>query len=816
MSPRSQSWHRPGLVLGALALLVGVAAGAEPGVATVAQWTFDEPLWLYPSHVMDSTEGLDAPLVLGLGGRLVPGRFGHALSAQPSPPVEIPATGQRTAFLHRLPVPPGRTQEPLTWPNAQFCALMTGGERHLRKEVSFVNPTAGDLNLGEFDWTVEFWLSLPSTLPAEGVIFEIGSGPRGENDVVTRLSLAGADGEFVFLNQPAGENWRLPLGRESRAADRWHHHAFVYDAAAATLRHFVDGRPQPSVEGKPWRRLPPGEEAYMSIGRDGTWQRPMPGAIDDLRFSRGRRYRDTFVPPSSLAPPVPAVALRASEPLRFAAGAPRTGPVVLGSHKHLFLDGALLERSEGAAFRVHPPQRVERVMDGIDGAFRKHLTVVEDEAGLIRLFNAGPDDYLMVHVSRDGTHFEAPDTGLHHKGARNIVIAEDAPTGRPFIDSNGPPETRWKYVSGHEGRGVYLYTSPDGWKWTRQRTAVLPMRLGSQSSFFYDDQRAEYLGYHRTGFPRLPGGGTQREYVLSRTADLFRPWPITPLSQAELREIARNRPLRDPQPWWLDNGPLTPGDVGIEMPTVFAPDRVTDPPGTGVYVPKAIKYPWAPDAYVAFPAMYFHYEDPEPRTRATLFDRERGLGSGTLEAQTAVSRDGVNWQRIPRPAYVPLGRYGGRDLHQIYMAEGLVRRGDEIWQYFYGQEEYHSPIRRNPAGNGVYRLVQRLDGFVALDAPYEREIEIVTRPIIFSGARLELNIDTGAVGYAQVGFIDEAGRPVPGRSVDACVYLNVNATAHRVEWLGRGSDVSDLAGRPLRLVLRLRGASLYALQFVPE
>jgi hypothetical protein len=38
---------------------------------------------------------------------------------------------------------------------------MTGGERHLRKEVSF-SLMENELNLGDFDWTVEFWLRMNS------------------------------------------------------------------------------------------------------------------------------------------------------------------------------------------------------------------------------------------------------------------------------------------------------------------------------------------------------------------------------------------------------------------------------------------------------------------------------------------------------------------------------------------------------------------------------------------------------------------------------------------------------------------------------
>ena len=788
-----------------------------PAAETVALWLFDEPRALYPSTPLESAAGVDAPLVLGLGGSVVSGKFGQALSTEPHPPVKIPTFGEETAALHRFPVPPGRTQEPLSWHNAQFAALMTGGEKHIRKEVTFAHPTGTGLNLGDFDWTVEFWFRARGNASA-GVVFEIGAGPRGENEVVTRLTLdAGADG-FVFENQPARVRLSIPSnGTALRDAREWHHYAFVYRVAVRQLTHFVDGQRQGAPHPAGLKRLPAGEEDYLSVGRDARWERPLPGVIDELRFSKGAVYTTDFAPPGSFAPSVPAVTLRRTQPLLFAPESPRTGVVSLGGRKHLFLDDALFARSEHITFSAHPPRHVERVMEGIEGQFRKHLTVVDDDQGLIRLYNAGPDDFLMVHVSRDGKTFSAPDTGLHHKNRKNIVIPEPAPLGRPIIDPNGPPEHRWKYISGLEGRGVYLYTSPDGWKWTRHRQASLSFRSGSQSSLFYDDQRGVYVGYHRTGFPKSEGGGTRREFVLSETTDLYRPWPVPLQSIEEVLAIARARPLRSPQPWWLDNGPLTPGDFGVELPTVFRPDPTIDPPGSGVYVPKADKYPWALDAYFAFPVMYFDYEEPmQPATRRVLYeDRSRGLGSGLVETQLAVSRNGVTWRRFPSPTYLQVGLYEGRSLHQIYVGEGMVRRGDEIWQYFYGQEDYHSPVRRKPEGNGVYRSVQRLDGFVSADAPYDRMGTIVTRPFVFAGSRLELNINTGGLGYAQVGFEDEVGRPVPGFSVDECVFINGDFVQHTVEWLGRGKDLSELAGRPLRLIVKMRGSSLYALQFLP-
>jgi hypothetical protein len=113
------------------------------------------------------------------------------------------------------------------------------------------------------------------------------------------------------------------------------------------------------------------------------------------------------------------------------------------------------------------------------------------------------------------------------------------------------------------------------------------------------------------------------------------------------------------------------------------------------------------------------------------------------------------------------------------------------------------------------------------DGPPERQVladpahqrgSFTTKPLRFEGNGLRLNVDTDAAGYAQLGFIDERGAPVPGFSVDECVYVNGDAIDYDVEWLGKNGattkDVSALAGKMLQLVVRLRGTSLYALQFV--
>ena len=807
---------------------------------TIALWLFDEPLGLYPSHIMDDQSDNDHPLALGPGGKLVKGKFGNALSAQQYEKIDLPE-GESRFGLSPVPKADGRTVEPMTWMNANFCALMTNGENHLRKEVGFVNATESKLNIGDFDWTVEFWFQ-PGSSEEEGCVFELGPGPRGENQTVTSLFINATRDEFRLTN--AASNTFLAIKTNQRVLKNqsqvWHHVAFSYSSSNKTIQHFIDGELQDTKQDVELKSLPFGEEAYMSVGRDGSWDSALPGAIDELRFSEGTIYSENFDPPGSFAAHAMGlyqqVELKKGPPLLFT-NRKKEDPIQLMDRKHLFIDDALLATSDEVEFNVNPPKRAERVIENIKGPYRKHLTVVEDEQGIIRIYNSIHDDYLAVRTSTDGINFDIPDMGKEYRGQKNIVLHEMVGgLGNPFIDVNGPPERRWKYISGYHRRGIYVYTSPDGYRWTRHKTALLPFRSGTQSCTFYDDQRQLYVGYHRTGIFHTPAGATQRGSVLAETDNLYQPIDFKPLSQKDYLNADKTMRLRDPLPWYLDNGPLTPGGFGIEFPHKFDPIEA-DPVGTDIYITKAQKYEWAPDTYLAFPIVYFHYEKDGPPTRNILMHPSLGRGSGPVETQISISRDGVNWNRFSRPTYVGLGRQAGRNVYTAYIAHGMVRRGDEIWQYYFGETQYHSAHKRDEEGRGVYRLVQRLDGFVSMDAPYNKEVTVVTKPLVFKGNRLLLNIDTDAAGYAQVGFLDEGGNPIKGFSVDDCVYINGDFVETEVEWFPNWQEfkefegknfeeiedtkkdvklvknVSSLAGKTVQLVFRLRGCKLYAMQF---
>jgi hypothetical protein len=822
------SRFRP-VLFSALGLALGSVPLSPARAETVALWLFDEQVGLYPSSILNDA-GPDAWfLVLGRGGEIVPGRFGRALRASPPPPFrptfkgrasqeEFTNAGQFAFGLSLPPRLPGRRMEPMTWFNATFAAAFVNGDRHLRREP-FPHPTRGALNLGATDFTVEFWLraDAPNGAAGEGVVLEIGSGPRGENDVVTRLSYDPAQAAFTLLNEPAAA--RVVLASDAgRLAAGWVHCAFVYDATAGELAHFVDGVPVSRAPAR-LRPLPAGEEDYFSLLRDGRWERPLAGAIDELRISRGAVYRGPFARPGSFSRrqgrPAVAPVLQAGPPLQFRAGRP-AGPVVeLGTHKHLFIDDALLATREGLALTAHPARIEETVLPHGTG----WSTVVEDDDGLIRLYGEG-EEGVAVWTSKDGIRFTAPDLG---GGRGNQVVPPPAKRGSVFLDPNAPPAERWKlFVGLHERGGLFLFTSPDGWTFRRNEVTALPFWAGSASTVFYDDQRQVYVGHHRMDYARTAAGRTERYFVRTEVTDLLDAWPLTPVDEARKAEFRGRIRLGDSvlDPWWLDNGPLAPGGFSLEYPIAFGPDPALDPEATDVYNTRALKYPWAPDTYLAFPLLYFHFEDAGPATRRVLGRKDLGLGSGLVETQLAVSRDGNAWTRYPRPAYVPVGDFKGFPMLRPYIAFGLIRRGPEIWQYVFTRSTYHSPHTKPPAGVPgavVQRLSQRLDGFVSLDAPYGREAGFTTHPLRFAGARMTVNLDAGATGYAQFGFEDEAGRPVPGFSVEDCVYVNGNHVEREVAWLNPDGtlrrDLAELRGRTLRLVARMRGASLYAIQF---
>ena len=115
------------------------------------------------------------------------------------------------------------------------------------------------------------------------------------------------------------------------------------------------------------------------------------------------------------------------------------------------------------------------------------------------------------------------------------------------------------------------------------------------------------------------------------------------------------------------------------------------------------------------------------------------------------------------------------------------------------------------SGVRLRRSTIRVDGFVSINARLSGG-ELLTKPLIFQGSELAMNMSTGATGGIRVEVQDAGGTVVPGYAMDDCHEVWGDDLARTVKWEG-GSDLSRLAGQPVRLRIRLADADLYSIQF---
>jgi hypothetical protein len=111
----------------------------------------------------------------------------------------------------------------------------------------------------------------------------------------------------------------------------------------------------------------------------------------------------------------------------------------------------------------------------------------------------------------------------------------------------------------------------------------------------------------------------------------------------------------------------------------------------------------------------------------------------------------------------------------------------------------------------VERLLLRTDGFASVAAPWTGG-ELLTRPFVFTGNELVINFRTGAPGFMRVEIQDEAGKPIPGHSLDECPEIIGDEIERIIAWK-EGPHLDALAGRPVRLRFAMKDANLYSFKF---
>jgi hypothetical protein len=249
-------------------------------------------------------------------------------------------------------------------------------------------------------------------------------------------------------------------------------------------------------------------------------------------------------------------------------------------------------------------------------------------------------------------------------------------------------------------------------------------------------------------------------------------------------------------------------------------EQVTDD-GTGprpapvehIYTSQTTPYFRAPHLYLALPSRFMDGKDALSQARK----EELGVGKSYMPA-------GAGFNDMPLMST----RAGSARFDRTFM-EAWIRPGPDPWAWTSRANYPACGIVPTPpdkptelsiyvdrhAGHPtshVSRFTLRLDGFVSVNAPYAGG-ELVTKPVVFAGGQLAINVSTSAVGGVRVELLDaEGGKPVPGFGLADCPEIVGDDVDRVVTWTGKG-ELSKLAGKPVRLRFVMKDADLYAIQF---
>ena len=501
-------------------------------------------------------------------------------------------------------------------------------------------------------------------------------------------------------------------------------------------------------------------------------------------------------------------------PLIFAtsAKAAPAEPLDIGNRRQVFIDRLFLAGAKDVELVVHPPQKTgertivpDRPWERNDVGCYSTVLKIGDVYHMWYASHPG----LCYARSKDGISWEKPVLGLAtFDGSKdnNIVVGYGAggidkvsTEGVVFYDPKAPQDERFRYATriSDEYKDTVIFSSPDGIHFRKTHDHILHFNrpdkrqhLDSQNMILWDDRINKYVAYMRRN--QFAPGQRNRSVARSESDTL------TGFSDVEQSPIV-----------------LEPEAQDVTLGGKIAVDY---------YTSSMTKYAWAQDAYFMFPQAYFHYLPGQ----FAEFPKQAPANAGPLDTRFAASRDGIKWSRFDRQPFVRLGFKGEFDCYNARVFAGLVPSldGRELYMYYLGSDTIHgwgrdeknnrllteagvAPIHDT---NVISRLVLRRDGFVSARAAYAGG-EFTTPSLKFSGRELVLNVDTSAAGLVRCELLGEDGKPLEGYRLQDCDLIHTaNEVDRLVKWKGK-SDLSALAGKPVKLRVAYRDTDLYAFQF---
>jgi len=440
-------------------------------------------------------------------------------------------------------------------------------------------------------------------------------------------------------------------------------------------------------------------------------------------------------------------------------------PCDIGSRLELFVDRYLIDRMNGVEMRLHEPRPMPLARSPVTGGY---MTVIKD-GDLFRAYYRGrdpsytgkeysghPGEITCYAESRDGHEWSFPVLQLYEvNGSRgnNVILAKASPfchNFSPLLDSRpgADPSERYKALAGHPGPNRKV--KADGLHAFVSADGVHWKKRGEEPVIPYDPAWSHAFDSQNVSF----WSEAEQCYVC-----YFRTYSS---SHGRLRTIFRTTSADFTQ--W-------------SKPVATNPNR----PKEELYTSQTHPYFRAPHIYIALP---------------TRFQPDRGSSTDILFMSSragSASFDRTFPEAFIRPGLDP-ERWGNRSN---YAALNVVPTGPAEMSIYHAKSGY--------------RYVLRTDGFVSIRAGATPG-ELRTRPLVFAGAELLLNVSTSAGGDLRVEIQDAGGTPIPGFEMDRCHRVTTDAIEHVVHWKG-DPDLARLTGRPVRLRFAMTECDLYSLRF---
>ncbi len=451
-------------------------------------------------------------------------------------------------------------------------------------------------------------------------------------------------------------------------------------------------------------------------------------------------------------------------------------PVDIGSRRELFVDRLLIDKLQGVELKLHTPVKAPRPRSPLP--VRHMMTVIKNGDRYQAYWRGSDPDYQgekhtghageTVHYaeSRDGHEWEFPELGLHEVGGtrkNNVILAQQPPfltNFIPFLDTRPgvAPQERYKALAGYPGPGD-------------KRGLTEPGR--GLFAFVSPD------GIHWTKQSEVIPYQPQWRHAFDSANVSF--W-----SEAEQQYVCYFRTWTDPERLRSVSRTTSPDFRHWTDPVAMDPNL----PGEHLYTNQTHPYFRAPHIYISLPTRFI-----PGRGSAPDYDLKDRNATDILLMTTRAGSS--HYDRLFKHAFIRPGLEPEQWKNRAnYVALNVVPT---------------SPTEMSIYHRSGDRYVLRTDGFVSVNAGYAAG-ELLTRPLVFAGDRLRVNFSTSAAGSLRVELQQPDGTPIHGFTRDDCIPLIGDEIDGQVHWKS-DTDLSTLAGKPVRLCWILQECDLYSFQF---